>query len=412
MTSSLFSRRLFSAAIVSGLAAALATTSPLAASADTIIDGPINLGTALSYGVLGASSVTSTGPTVVNGDLGISPGTSVTGFGGLPNGTINGNLNQTNGPALIAQDDADTAYNIAAGLTPQSSGFDELAGRSLTPGVYRGGEMQLSNNGLLTLAGTAKSVWVFQAESLTVGSNTQVIITGGASACNVFWQVSSSASIGTDARFQGTVMAQQSITVTARASIVGRLLALNAAVTLDTNLITAATGCPPPGTPSETVAPEITSESPANPTAGTPYSHTVEATGNPAPTYTVTDGALPAGLALDSATGTISGTPTTPGDSTFTVRASNGEAPDDFETYTVTTQPAPPAGTPGIPNSPSTATGSGSGPGGGTLANTGTDLPAPLIVTALALLVGSGLLTAAIRRRRTESSTALPPRHG
>ncbi|CAD5990897.1 LPXTG-motif cell wall-anchored protein [Agreia sp. COWG] len=379
VTNSPFSRRFFSLVIAAGCVGALALSAPLSASADTIIDGPVNLGTAITYGVLGATAVTNTNPTVVNGDVGISPGSSVTGFEGAPDGTINGTLHQTDAAALKAQQDANTAYNVAAGLTPQASGLTELAGQTLTPGVYRGDTQQLSNNGTLTLAGSANSVWVFQASStLTIGSGTSILITGGASACNVFWQVGSSASIGTDAAFQGTVLALTSITATTRATIVGRLLALNGAVTLDTNTITASTGCPPAGTPSESAAPVITSATPANPTAGTPYTHTITSSGNPTATYTVTGGSLPAGLVLDSTTGVISGTPTTPGDSTFTVTASNGFSPDSSVTYTVTTLPAP----------------------GTVLANTGIDASAPLAGTGIALLAGMTLLFSAARRRR------------
>jgi len=194
---------------------------------------------------------------------------------------------------------------------------------------------------------------------------------GGASACNVFWQVGSSATIGSAAQFRGTVLAQQSITATTGATIVGRLLAQNGAVTLDTNTITVPRSCPAPGTPSETVAPTITSGTPTGATAGTPYSFTVAATGNPAPTFTVTAGTLPAGLTLDSDTGVISGTPTTPG-----------------------------ADTPTAPAVPVDDRPRGTGPTGD-LAYTGSESTGPLLVAGSALLAGIGLVTAtALRRRR------------
>ena len=373
-----------------GLALALTLGSAMPASADIIIDGPVNLGTAETYGVLGASAVTNTGPTVVNGDVGVSPDTSVTGFGGLPNGTINGTLHQTDAAAAQAQTDTTTAFNVAASLTPTATGLTELSGLSLTPGVYSGGALSLSNNNTLTLAGSAQSVWVFQAAStLTIGSATSIIVTGGASACNVFWQVGSSATIGTGAAFQGTILAQESVTATTGATVVGRLLARVAAVTLDTNTITAPTGCPPPGTPSQTAVPVITSSTPPAATAGTPYSYTITATGNPAPTYTVSAGTLPAGLTLGGTTGTIAGTPTTPGSSTFTITASNGQTPDASATYTVTTRPA--ASTPG-------------GGGGGTgpqraLAATGADAGQTGVLAGLMLLTGIAFVGAAARRR-------------
>jgi hypothetical protein len=420
-----------------GLTAALVLGAASSASAAVTTDGPIDLGTAASYGVLGASAVTNTGPTVVTGDLGISPGTSITGFGAAPNGVVNGTVHATDAAAIQAQRDTTTAYNVAASLTPTTTGISELTGLSLTPGVYTGGALALSNNGSLTLAGAADSVWVFQAAStLTVGSATQIIITGGANACNVFWQVGSSASIGTGAAFQGTILAQQSITATTSATIVGRLLARTAAVTLDTNTITAPTGCAAPGTPVGTTAPTITSGAPADATEGTPYSHTITATGIPTPTFTVTAGTLPAGFTLDETSGTISGTPSTPGSTTFTVSVGNGTAPDATADYTLTTSPAAvvtPTPTPtATPTSTSTPTptatptpsptatsaptttptaGLGTpgstaprarGTGATTLAETGTDAAPLLVIGGLVVLAGIALVTVAgIRRRRT-----------
>ena len=323
------------------------TTTVTVAAASSAVDGPIDLGTAASYGALGATTVTNTGPTVINGDLGLSPGTSITGFGGAPNGMVNGTVHATDAAAAGAQSDTTIAYNVAASLTPTTTGIGELSGLSLTPGVYTGGALALSDNGALTLAGSANSVWVFQAAStLTIGSATRITITGGASACNVFWQVGSSATIGTAAQFQGTVLAQQSVTATTSATVVGRLLARGGAVTLDTNTITAPTGCSTPGTASRTVGPTITSGPPPAARTGVRYTHSLTSTGSPTPTYTITSGALPAGLALDSTTGTISGTPDAAGESTFTITASNGTAPATGVTYTMTTSPA---ATPGVP---------------------------------------------------------------
>ncbi|MDQ1172542.1 hypothetical protein QE430_000849 [Microbacterium testaceum] len=234
-----------------GLAALLGAGLISQASAATVADGPIDLGTAIDYGVLGASAVTNTGPTVVNGDLGIAPGTSITGFDGLPNGVVNGTVHQTDAVAVQAQRDALTAYGTAASLTPTRTGLAELNTLSLSPGVYSGGALSLADTGTLTLTGGEDSVWVFQAEStLIIGSSSRIAITGGATACNVFWQVGSSATLGTAADFQGTVVADQSVTVTTAAEVEGRVIALNGAVTLDTNTISAAEDCPPPGTPS------------------------------------------------------------------------------------------------------------------------------------------------------------------
>ncbi|WP_022907879.1 ice-binding family protein [Curtobacterium sp. B18] len=400
-----------------GLAAALALASSAPASAATVIDGPIDLGTAATYGVLGASTVTNTGPTTVQGDLGVSPGTSITGFGGTGNGIVNGTVHQTDAAATQAQADTTTAYGVAASLTPTQTGITELNGLSLSPGVYTGDALRLADTGTLTLAGSADSVWVFQAAStLTIGSGTRILITGGASSCNVFWQVGSSATIGSAAQFQGTVLADQSVTATTGATVVGRLLARNAAVTLDTNTITAPTGCPAPGTPSETVAPTITSGTPTAATAGTPYSFPVTATGSPAPTYS-DGGTLPPGLTINPTTGVISGTPTTPGTTTVTITADNGTAPADTETYVLTVR-APavvpsPSATPTAPTSsaPAVPVAAGSGGGGsGTspaeLAFTGSDPTIPLTIAGALLVAGSALLVLRSRTLRTRRRPA------
>jgi hypothetical protein len=396
--------------------AAATVLSVSSAQAATTLDGPVNLGTAATYGVLGASTVTNTGPTVVNGDVGLSPGTSITGFGGLPDGVYTGTLHQTDAAAALAQSDLTTAYNVAASLTPSESGLSELDGLSLTPGVYRGGALSLADNGTLTLAGSASSVWVFQAAStLIIGSATHIVMSGGASECNVFWQVGSSATLGTTAQFEGTILADQSITATTGATIAGRLLATTAAVTLDSNVITVPTGCNAAGTPVKTDSPEITSGSPTPATAGTPYTFTVTATGTPAPTYTVTSGALPGGLGLNGTTGTISGTPTTPGSSTFTITASNGVSPQTSAIYTLVTQEVETTATPTPTPSPSTSettstaaalansssggTGTGAGTGSGGLAATGVDAVLPLTGGAALLAVGFTMLLIYRRRR-------------
>ncbi|WP_420367673.1 ice-binding family protein [Curtobacterium sp. L1-20] len=414
MATSRFLRSVTTGCAAVGLVASVVLMATSAASAATVIDGPVDLGTASTYGVLGASAVTNTGPSVVTGDLGVSPGTSITGFGAAPNGVVDGTVHRTDAAAAQAQRDTTTAYDVAASLTPNRSGLTQLNGLSLTPGVYSGGALSLADTGALTLAGSADSVWVFQAAStLTIGSGTRITITGGASSCNVFWQVGSSATIGTGAQFQGTVLAQQSVTATTGATVAGRLLARTGAVTLDTNRITAPTGCPTPGTTAETPAPTITSGAPTTATAGQPYSYTVTATGTPTPTFTASG--LPAGLTLDGTTGVVSGTPTTPGSSTVTITASNGVAPSTTTTVTITVRPAAPTATPtptasatptapaAVPSATGTLTavavsGGGSGSGAGELAYTGSDPTVPLGIAGL--LVAAGTALAVLARRR------------
>ncbi|MDN4480523.1 ice-binding family protein [Demequina muriae] len=377
-----------------GLTAALLLGTGGPASAATVLDGPVDLGTAATYGVLATSEITNTGPSVVNGDVGLSPGTSITGFGGLPDGVVNGTVHQTDAEAAQAQDDATGAYGIAASLSPTQTGVGELNGLSLTPGVYTGGELSLAGAGILTLEGAADSVWVFQASStLTIGGASQIVITGGANACNVFWQVGSSATIQGAADFQGTVLAAASVTAVTGASIEGRLIALNGAVTLDTNDITAPTGCPPPGTVSEVFAPTITSGAPTDATAGTAYEFTVTAEGTPTPTFTLS-GELPAGLTFDEDTGVISGTPTSPGTSTFTVTAANGIAPETSETYTITVEA--PAQDAAVTVAEDTDTGVVEGT---ELAVTGPVTPG-LVPVAIALIAGGVALAIVSERRR------------
>jgi len=186
--------------------------------------------------VLGASAVTNTGGTAITGDLGVSsPGISPTGF---PPGTITGTTHSGDASSAQAQSDLTPAYNSLAGKTCDTplTGQD-LGGRTLTQGVYCfTSSAQLT--GTLTLTGNASSVFIFKiASSLNTASNSSVVMTGGSLARNVYWQVGSSASLGSGTAFKGNILALTSVSLATGASLSGRALARNGAVTMDGNAI-------------------------------------------------------------------------------------------------------------------------------------------------------------------------------
>jgi len=171
---------------------------------------------------------------VITGDLGLSPGTAVTGF---PPGIVNGALHTGDSTAAIAEADLTNAVNVATALTLPILLTGDLGGRTLVPGLYKS-TSSLAVTGALTLdaQGDPNAVWVFQiASTLTTISGSQIILTGGAQASNVFWIVGSSATLGTTSVFKGTIMAYASITITTGATLDGRALARTGAVTLDSN---------------------------------------------------------------------------------------------------------------------------------------------------------------------------------
>jgi hypothetical protein len=200
-------------------------------------EAPVGIGTAASYSVLGGQTVTNTGPTTLSGDLGVSPGTAITGF---PPGTAAGATHAGDAQAAQAQSDVVTAYNDAAGRAPTASVAGDLVGRTLTAGVYRStGPLAVSGTVTLDGKGNPNSVFVFQvASTLITASASTVRVINGAQACHIYWQVGSSATLGTTSSFQGTILALTSISVTNRAVVKGRALARNGSVTLDTNTFT------------------------------------------------------------------------------------------------------------------------------------------------------------------------------
>jgi hypothetical protein len=203
---------------------------------------PVSLGSAGNFVVLAGSTVTSTGPTSVTGDLGVSPGTAVTGF---PPGIVVGN--QHAGDPTSAQGIADLtiAYNDAAGRTlcPVTVSGN-LGGMTLAPGLYKSTSSLEISSGDLVLDGQGdpNAVFIFQmASTFTTTSGRQIMLVGGAKSINVYWQVGTSATLGSTSSFQGTLMADQAITLNTGATVNGRLLARIAAVALDSNTIVAPT---------------------------------------------------------------------------------------------------------------------------------------------------------------------------
>ena len=207
---------------------------------------PVGLGTADSFAVLGGSTVTNTGPTVVNGDLGLAPGTAVPGF---PPGLVNGTIHVADAVAVQAKTDLVTSYNDAAGRLPALAIPADLGGLTLTGGVYKSSS-SLGLTGALTLdaQGNPNTVFVFQAGStLTTASASRVNLINGAQACNVFWQVGSSATLGTTTNFSGVILAMQSITINNGVVVLGRAFARNGAVTMINDNISAARCTTPTG---------------------------------------------------------------------------------------------------------------------------------------------------------------------
>lgn len=204
---------------------------------------PFNLGAACSFGILGGSTVTNVAgtATTVSGDVGVWPGSAVTGFG--PPASITGATHAGDSVAMAAQGALTTAYNNAAGAAGGAVLSADIGGQTLPPGVYKTTSAQpsLGITGNLTLDGQGdpNALWIFQIVSTlnTAAGNSHVILIGSAQSHNVFWQVGSSATLGTNTIFQGTIMAQASITLTTGATLDGRALARSGAVTLDTSTV-------------------------------------------------------------------------------------------------------------------------------------------------------------------------------
>jgi hypothetical protein len=205
----------------------------------TIVQSSVNLGAASNIAILAGQAVTNTGGTVITGDLGLSPGTSV---GGFPPGILNGTLHINTETSIQAKLDITAAYNDLAGRTSTDivtlSG--NLGGLTLTPGLYKSTSSLAISSGDLTFdaKGDANAIFIIQiASSLTTTSGRQVILKGGASAANIYWQVGSSVTFGTTSVIKGTVIAMESITFNTGASLEGRALARTGTIAMEANTI-------------------------------------------------------------------------------------------------------------------------------------------------------------------------------
>lgn len=221
--------------------AAVAALMTMGTTANAAIVSTVPLGTSAGYSVLGGSTVTNTGNSTLNASLGLWPGTSITGF---PPGLVDapGTTDKTNAAAEQAQSDLTVAYVNAAGRPLSATTTADLVGLTLQSGVYAGpskGALGLSGKLVLDGAGDSNSVFIFQTNStLITGSNSTVTLINGAQACNVFWQVGSSATLGTNSVFAGNLLALTSITVNTSVTVQGRALARNGAVVLDNDTFT------------------------------------------------------------------------------------------------------------------------------------------------------------------------------
>ena len=329
-----------------------------------------DLGTAKSFAVLAGQTVTNTGPTSVIGDLGVWPGTAITGF---PPGIVTGGtIHAGDAVAMQAQSGVTAAYNV---LTSQACTSNltspELGGLTLTPGVYCfTSSAQLTGTLTLNAQGDPNAVFIFKIVStLTTANASSVLVINGGNDCNVFWQVGSSATLGTDTSFKGNILALTSITLNTGASVVsGRALARNGAVTMDDNTVSIA-GCAvsaatPTPTSTATVVSTFTPIPTATPVSATltpipPTSTAVAATATSVAAATSTAvaatstavAATPTAVAATPtavAAATSTGTPTT---AAATPTATNTPKPT-----TPTRKPTATATSPSVPRAPATAT--------------------------------------------------------
>ncbi|MCW3036946.1 MAG: hypothetical protein JWM17_2258 [Actinobacteria bacterium] len=271
--------------------AALATAfllSPvlLALPAEAVAVTPF-LGSAVNFAAVAATTITNTGNTVVNGDIGVSPGSAITGF---PPGIVNGTIHAADGPAATAHADAHTAFVQASGEPCDFTlSIGDLGGQTLLPGVYCFTSSGIGLTGTLTLnaGGNPTAAWLFKiGTTLTTASNSAVVLVGGATPCNnnnITWEVGSSATLGSGTSFVGNILASASITLNTSARSSGSLYADTGAVTMDTNMVSTCAGAGGGG-------------GPGHPTIATTPSGSVPAGGTVSDSATVSGGASPSGI--------------------------------------------------------------------------------------------------------------------
>jgi hypothetical protein len=225
------------------------------------VKAQITLGPSVdTFGVLAGSTVTNSGPTVVIGNLGVSPGTAVTGFTGIAPGgpgIVSGAIHSADAFAALAQNELTAAYNAAAGAASTATKAGDLGGQTLFAGVYTSSS-SLGITGTLTLdaQGNPNAQFIFQiASTLTTATGSNVLLINGAQPSHVFWQIGSSATLGTSSSLSGNILALSSISLGTGATLQGRALARNGAVTLLSNTITSPPGQSGPPPPLVTPAP-------------------------------------------------------------------------------------------------------------------------------------------------------------
>lgn len=377
--------------------AALAVIAGLLWSGVASAQPPPSLGAAQSFAVLGGSAVTAAGTgTVITGDVGVSPGTSITGFPGSATVVPPFSTHANDGPAIAAQTSTTALYTTLVGTGGATPLGAELGGLTLTPGVYSfSSTANIASGTTLTLTGGG--VFIFKVGSaITANVLSNVLLQNGASPCNIFWQVTSAATLN-GLSFSGTVVAQAGVSLGVGASLNGRALTTAAgAVTLAGGNTIGGCSAAGPTCPAITLVPPVLPPG----AVGVAYFQTITASGGTAPyTFAVIAGTLPAGLTLTPG-GVLSGTPTTAGSSTVTIRGTDANGCFGTVIYTIVIALVPPVcpainftpatlpnGTVGVPYS-QTFTGSG-GTAPYTFGVTAGALPAGLSLSATGVLSGT-----------------------